>query len=66
MSSCNYNCIQGRACTCEHSTPLPAPKPLPSMTEDARTAWLNGWWSGLAIGAINGLAGAVLLITALK
>lgn len=56
--SCNYRCRQGRDCTCS--------KPLPNIADDARSAWLNGWWSGLAIGAINGLAGAVLLITALR
>ena len=63
-SSCNYRCRQGRACTC--STPLPDPEPLPNIADDARSAWLNGWWSGLAVGAINGLAGAVLLITAFR
>ena len=34
---------------------------LPSPTEDARAAFLNGWWTGIAIGVINGIGAAVLV-----
>lgn len=34
---------------------------LPSPTEDARASFLSGWWSGIAIGFINGVGAAVIV-----
>ena len=34
---------------------------LPSPTEDARASFLSGWWSGIAIGFVNGIGAAVIV-----
>lgn len=40
---------------------LPPPSPLPTVADDPRRAWSHGWWAGIAVGAINGIGGAVLI-----
>jgi hypothetical protein len=42
------------------------PSRLPHVADEPKAAWLNGWLSGLAVGAINGMALAVLLLKVLK
>ncbi len=39
---------------------LPVPAALPSITDSAARAWSRGWWAGITVGAVNGLAVAVL------
>ncbi len=35
---------------------------LPTVADEPKRAWLAGWWAGIAVGAINGLAAAVLIL----
>jgi hypothetical protein len=41
--------------------PQMKPSQLPCVTDEPRAAFSNGWWSGLAVGFINGIALAVLI-----
>lgn len=36
------------------------PSPLPQIT-DAASTFARGWWAGAVVGAVNGMALAVLL-----
>lgn len=40
---------------------LAPPRDLPTAADEPRRAWANGWWSGIAVGVINGLGAAVLV-----
>ena len=40
---------------------LHAPTPLPEPEASAAHAWAQGWWSGIAVGAVCGLGLAVLM-----
>lgn len=35
---------------------------LPHVADEPRQAWANGWWAGIAVGVINGMALAVILL----
>lgn len=35
---------------------------LPHITDSPKSAFLAGWWAGLAVGAVNGLGFAVLAL----
>lgn len=35
---------------------------LPSITEPPKAAFLAGFWAGIAIGAVNGIAAAIVLL----
>ncbi|KQR55653.1 hypothetical protein [Acidovorax sp. Leaf160] len=39
---------------------LPAPAELPRISDTAARAWSRGWWAGITVGAVNGMAVAVL------
>lgn len=41
-------------------------RPLPNITDCPKSAWANGWWSGIAVGFISGLGLAVAFAAALK
>lgn len=43
---------------------LAAPQPLPEITEPPRAAWLAGWWSGIGVGLVLGIAAAVIVARA--
>ena len=36
-------------------------KPRHTLPGDMRTEWLHGWWTGVAVGAVIGLAAGCLL-----
>lgn len=38
-----------------------APPPLPDVTRGEAASWFSGWWCGIAIGGVSGLAIGVLL-----
>lgn len=38
------------------------PTPLPEIADRPKRAWAAGWWAGIAVGFINGLGFAVLLL----
>ncbi len=40
---------------------LPQPGALPHITDEPAREFARGWWAGIAVGAVNGLALAVLL-----
>lgn len=44
---------------------LADPEPLPEATEDARSAFLCGWWNGICMGTVIGFGAAVMLLKAL-
>lgn len=33
-----------------------------TLPGDMRSEWLHGWWNGIAVGFIIGLAGAVMVL----
>lgn len=37
---------------------------LPSLTDSPKQAFLGGWWAGIAVGLVNGIAIGVVLIKA--
>ena len=39
---------------------------LPDITDSPKAAFLNGWWSGIAVGILIGLAIAVMAWTSMK
>lgn len=41
--------------------PMHAPASLPDPEAPAARAWAQGWWAGIAVGAVCGLGVAVLL-----
>ena len=40
---------------------LGRPSDIPAVEQAAASAWAAGWWGGIAVGVVNGLALAVLL-----
>ena len=40
---------------------LGAPSRIPPVDQAAQAEWVAGWWAGLAVGAVNGVALAVVL-----
>lgn len=38
------------------------PRPRHTLPGDMRSEWLHGWWNGIAVGFIIGLAGAVMVL----
>lgn len=41
---------------------VPAPAPLPDITETPRSAFLAGWWGGIMAGSIIGASLMYLLL----
>ncbi|HSV48413.1 MAG TPA: hypothetical protein VLJ58_21670 [Ramlibacter sp.] len=39
---------------------------LPCITDSPKEAWANGWWSGIAVGIVLGVAAAVVIYTAMR
>ena len=39
---------------------MPPPSPLPCITEPPKEAFLGGWWAGISVGFVIGVALAVL------
>jgi hypothetical protein len=39
---------------------------LPCITDSPKEAWANGWWSGIALGFILGVAACAFAWSALK
>lgn len=44
---------------------MPAPEPLPEITETPRQAFLAGWWGGILVGMVLGAGVMVLVLHAL-
>lgn len=44
---------------------LEAPEPLPEVTEEARSAFLCGWWGGISVGTVIGMGVMLMLLQAL-
>lgn len=44
---------------------LAEPEPLPEVTEEARSAFLSGWWGGICVGAVIGMGAGVMLLKSL-
>lgn len=36
------------------------PSPLPEVDAQANFAWREGWWTGIAVGAVLGFCSAVI------
>ena len=39
---------------------------LPCVTDEPKAAFLSGWWAGIAVGMVNGLAIALIVWKAMK
>lgn len=44
---------------------LAEPEPLPEVTEEARSAFLSGWWGGICVGIVIGMGLMVMLLQAM-
>lgn len=44
---------------------LPAPEPLPEITETPRQAFLAGWWGGICVGSVIGAGLIVMALSAI-
>jgi hypothetical protein len=42
---------------------LAKPGPLPDVARGDAQSWFNGWWCGIAVGAVNGAGLVALLFT---
>ena len=41
---------------------MPDPEPLPEITETPAQAFTAGWWGGIAIGLVIGLAAGIVIV----
>lgn len=49
--------------TITRAQPLAPPAPLPDVTRAEAQSWFSGWWHGLAVGAVTGLALGYLVVS---